>query len=144
MRKVFFFKQVIVAVCFAVAVLLPSCDTPYDILYNVANLTNESLRIDASYEEWISGRKTVKETSFIIAAGKTVTVKESWGVNARDYVPPDKHAWQPDTFLLPERFEKFDIYVGDILLPDSVRYRKNWEYSAKKLLGVYALYIKDN
>ena len=125
-----------VVACFA---MFAGCDTGYDVFYDVVNLTNDQVRIEAKYKSWLSGGK---ECSFTIASGETARVYDNGGLNAKDYVPIDEHAYPPQNKELPP-FEKFEVYVGDVLLPDSIRHREYWEYSAKKLLGVYTLRITE-
>jgi len=119
--------------------VLLSCDTPYDVFYEIENCTDKNViietRIGLSYVP-------DKEKTFNIAPGETVCVHNTGGVNAKDYIPPDEY-FSPDD-LLPRDFVKFDIYVGGILMEDSLRCRKNWEFFSKKLLGVYTLRITDD
>jgi hypothetical protein len=126
-----------IVACFAV---FASCDTGYDIFYDVENLTNETVRIEARYKSHLGPEE--KECSFSLAPGETARVYSDGGLNAKNYVPADEHAFPPQNKELPP-FEKFEVYVGDVQLPEHIRHREYWEYSAKKLLGVYTLRITD-
>ena len=120
--------------------MLVSCDSLYDVFYEIENRTDEIVCIDIRLGAHYSYIKE-KDRSFTVAPGKSVKIFETGGVNAKDYVPPDEY-FSPDE-MVPRHFEKCDIYVGDILMTDSIRYRKNWNYSAKKLLGIYSLSITE-
>ena len=116
---------------------LTGCDTPYDIVYEIENLTDQTITVETGKSRFITG----EGQTFTIAIGATVQVLRRGGVNARDYVPPDDRYNFVNDKLFPPGFEKFDIYCGDVLLPESICRPELWEYRAKKLLGVYNLCI---
>ena len=123
-----------------IPVLTGCTDTNYDILYKVENLTGQTLSIEAVCKKYASS--AAQEQSFTVAPGETVQVASHSGINGPKYVPDDDWHYYPDQ-LLPPAFEIFDvsIRVGNELLPDDIRQSKNWDYEAKKLLGVYTLRI---
>jgi hypothetical protein len=113
------------------------CDTDYDRFYEVENQTDEVVRIELRYtkaDRYLSG----KDSIFTIEAGAKAKLFRRGGFNMKKYVPEDLYS-DPDMLLEP--FDKFAVYAGSILLNEDLRYRKYWEYSAKKLLGVYTLRI---
>jgi len=125
-------------ILFLLVLVFVSCDTLYVVNYEIENRTDDIIFIDIRLGAHYSYIKE-KDREFTVAPGKSVKIFETGGVNAKDYVPPDDYFF-PDE-MVPRHFEKCDIYVGDIQMADSIRYRKNWDYSAKKLLGVYTLSI---
>ncbi|MDR2909788.1 MAG: hypothetical protein LBV47_00250 [Bacteroidales bacterium] len=60
-------------------------------------------------------------------------------------VPPDNHV--PDALLPHGRIYPYTggikIYAGDVLLPDNIRMRKNWDFTDVKELGEYTLRITE-
>jgi hypothetical protein len=121
-------------------IVLAGCDTPYDVFYEIENRTDKVVFIDAHYRDYHS-TPTEKERTFTVAAGETVRIYSDGGVNANDYIPDDRYA-SPDE-KVPHNFDKCDIYIDDVLISDSLRCRKNWDYVAKKRLGVYTLRITE-
>ena len=132
-------RSINVAAVVALLAVCAGCDTGYDVYYDVENQTGETVRIEAKNKRWLSGGK---ECSFTVLPGESARVYSAGGLNAKNYVPVDEHAYPPQDKELPP-FEKFEVYVGDVLLPESIRHREYWEYSAKKLLGVYTLRITE-
>ena len=115
--------------------VLASCDTPYDVFYDVENLTDETVFIEfRSHKNDTYGNRVGEAT---VAPGETARVVKDGGVNARDYVPP------PCYDQLPRYYDVFNVYVGGVLLHENVRLCKHWEYFAKKLLGVHTLRITE-
>jgi hypothetical protein len=123
-----------------ILLVLSACDTPFDVFYEVVNATGNDVRIEARYADRDIYQKD-KNVVFVIPSGETARVYSDGGVGGKDYVPEDRHAY-PENATLPP-FEKFDVYVGDILLSDSIRHRDCWEYTAKKRVGVYQLRIEN-
>ena len=125
-----------VVACFAVCA---GCDADYERLYEVENQTDEVVRIELRYtkaDRVLSGKDRV----FTIEAGTKAMLFDRGGHCQSKYVPEDLYP-EPDMVLEP--FDKFDVYAGDILLDEDLRRRKHWEYSAKKLVGVYTLRITE-
>ena len=113
--------------------LLSSCE--YDYSYQVANLTGETMRLEIC-ESHTPNRRDI----LTITPGKTVEIARHKGGGVKwDYVPGDKFKQSPDE-LLPLR-SITEIYVGDRLMPDSLRCRKYWDFSSKKLHSRYKLSI---
>ena len=120
--------------------VLAGCDTPYDVFYEIENRTDKVVFIDADF--WNPKKGThEKDISFTCAAGETVRIFSDGGVNLKDYVPEDLFSF-PDG-IIPHNFDKCDVYIDGVLMSDSLRCRKNWDYVAKKLLGVYTLRITE-
>lgn len=133
-------KKILIAVIFLIPSLTGCFDTYYDILYQIENLTEHTLSIETVIKQYSSS--PTQEQSFSVAPGKTVQVADEGGINGPKYVPHDEWHYYPESFT-PTSFLKFDIHirVGDDLLSDDIRQSKNWDYEAKKLLGVYTLRI---
>ena len=120
--------------------VLAGCDTPYDVFYEIENRTDKVVFIDAHF--WDSHSIVhEKECSFTVVVGETVRIYADGGVNLNDYVPEDRFP-SPDE-IIPRNFDKCDVYIDGVLMPDSLRCRKNWDYVAKKRLGVYTLRITE-
>ena len=130
-------QYVIVAV---VVLVLTGCfDTGYDILYQIENQTEQTLSIETVIKR---NHHDEQEKSFSVAPCETVRVADESGINGPKYVPHDEWHYYPEQ-ISPSTYEKFDIHIRvvDDLLQDDLRQSKNWDYEAKKLLGVYTLRI---
>ena len=117
---------------------MQGCKCYYDVSYEVENLTDETVVIEMRVK-LAQSQGDERDYSLTVAAGKSLNVNNSGGNCSCDYVPADLHD-SPDE-ALPVGFVKFEIYVENILMPDELRYRKNWDYTAKELRGVYTLRI---
>jgi len=130
-----------IVACLAIIFLFATCDTRYDIFYDVSNQTGDTVRVELSHDDFCKNKQNRKDGIFTILPGRTERIDREGGLNLPNYVPEDIYGWD-STMMLPS-CSTLKIYVGETLLPDSLYYRKNWDYSAQKLIGIYTLRITD-
>jgi len=125
-----------VTVACIAAIMFSGCDAHYDYIFKVANQTGVSVRVEAvGYNN--------RDEVFSIPAGEIVTIFREGGMTgSAKYVPEDRYQNANSSSNLPP-IKKFEVYVGNTLLSDSVRLRKYWDYSAQKLLGTYTLIVTE-
>ena len=118
------------------ATFLSACDSPYQYIFYVTNHTGEPVQVEAVAHN-------NKNSSITIPEGKTIDIYSEQNMTSNhNYVPEDLYMDRNSWRHLPP-YKKFEVYAGNTLLSDSVRLRKYWDYSAKKLLGTYTLNVTE-
>ena len=131
-------KQTVFGHLAAIAALIAffaGCDSFYDYRFQITNLTGDTIRVE------LRQNNSSNYKNDTVVPGQTTVIFREGGACRPDYVPEDKYGSYPGNILPPR--SKVTIYVGDILMPDSLRYHKRWDYSSQKLLGVYTLNITE-
>jgi hypothetical protein len=119
------------------AALCTGCDAFYYYEFQLTNLTGETIRAEIVD---VPGTYS-KDSVYTIMPRQTAVIYRNGGVCQPNYVPEDRYATYPDPVLPPQI--KATLYIGDTVLPDSLRHHKHWDFRAKKLLGVYTLTITE-
>jgi hypothetical protein len=122
--------------------ILKSCIADsYPVEYHcvVENLTDKVVTIEALLAYKYTDDR---ERSFTIEAGASVTVITENGFRFSPWDDPkDKYNLRDDK--IPVYFEKFDIYVDGVLMPEKMRWHENWNFKAKKTQATYTLRITE-
>jgi hypothetical protein len=85
----------------------------------------------------------MKEQLYTVNASEklTIFIDGADGEQNPYYVPVDRYTSRDEK--VPYLYEKFDIYVGGVLMPEHLRNREYWDYRAKKRIGTYTLRITE-
>jgi len=122
-------------VCMAFVVVLSSCE--FDYSFQIVNLVGDTIHIEIS-----ENYTPIRRDQLKINPGKTVEIAHhTSGVVAWDYVPEDNYKHFPDKLLPPSAI--VEMSIGDRLMSDSLRCRKYWDFSAKRLHGKYVLRLTE-
>lgn len=125
---------------FVSCLFLNGCDYVEMYEYSITNLTDQVIRIETdSKNSWELEVLDKGDSIFQIKPSETLKIKSQLGGICGRYEIPVSEYTVTDS--VPSSEFKFDIYVGNILIPKDIRVYKNWNYSTKERLGTYNLRI---
>jgi len=122
----------VMVVCYALSVLLTGCDHKY--LFLVVNQTGDTLRLEICKDD-----TPYKQQIYTIPPRRKELIFSEVERSFWNNTPKDKYEKYPEMILPPR--SKVEIYKFEKLMPDSLRYRKHWEYKTFNQSGIYTLNI---